>query len=116
MPSAFDELFATAGFPDLLDNFGEPVIYTPRSGAPVEVMAIITREPARAFEVNGKVITPRFLVRVLNDSALGIAVQTLNTGGDKIELFDRPTDATKKERTIVALLSSDSGVVELAVN
>lgn len=116
MPSAFDELFATAGFPDLLDNFGEPVIYTPLGGSPVEVMAIITREPARAFEVNGKVITPRFLVRVLNDSTLGIAVESLNTGGDKIQIYDRPTNVTQKERTIVALINSDSGVVELAVN
>jgi len=116
MPSAFDELFATAGFPDLLSNFGEPVTYIPREGGTVEISAIITREPARAFEVNGKVITPRFLVRVHNSATLGIAVESLNTGGDKIELFDRPTDTTPKERTIVALLSSDSGVVELAVN
>lgn len=116
MPSAFDELFATAGFPDLLDNFGEPVTYTPRSGTAREVMAIITREPARAFEVNGKVITPRFLVRVVNDSELGIAVESLNTGGDKLTLLDRPTDAQPNQRTIVALLSSDSGVVEVAVN
>lgn len=116
MPSAFDELFATAGFPDLLSNFGEPVTYIPRSGGSVGISAIITREPARAFEVNGKVITPRFLVRVHNDATIGIAVESLNTGGDKIELLDRPTDTTPKERTIVALLSSDSGVVELAVN
>lgn len=116
MPSAFDELFATAGFPDLLAQFGEPVTYTPRSGSAVAITAIITREPARSYEVNGKVITPKFLVRVLNDAALGIAVESLNTGGDKLSLLDRPTSSTATERTIVALLSSDSSVVEIAVN
>ena len=108
MPSAFDELFATAGFPDLLVNFGEPVTYTPLSGAPVSATAIITREPARSFEVNGKVITPRFLVRM--------PIRAVNTGGDKITLYDRPSDASPREHTVVALLSTDSGVIELAVN
>ena len=116
MPSAFDELFATAGFPDLLDNFGEPVTYTPRGGSPVEVVAIITRDPARAFEVNGKVITPRFLVRLTNSPELGVAVESVNTGGDRITLKYMPPDATAKEHTVVALLSTDSGVIELAVN
>lgn len=116
MPSVFDELFATAGFPDLLANYGEPVTYIPRSGGSVSIMAIITREPARSYEVNGKVITPRFLLRVHNDAVIGIAVESLDTGGDKVDLLDRPTGTTPKERTIVALLSSDSGVVELAVN
>lgn len=116
MPSAFDELFATAGFPDLLDNFGEPVIYTPRGGSAVSITAIVTRENVRPYEVNGKIITPRFVVRVHNSATTGIALETLNTGGDKLSLKDRPTSSTPTERTVLALLSSDSGVVEVALS
>lgn len=116
MPSAFDNLFATAGFPDLLSNFGEPVTYTKRGGVALVIDAIIVRDGVRAYEVNGRLITPRFVVRFHSDETLGITAESVNTGGDTIGLKDKPTSDTETTRTVLALLSSEAGVCEVAVS
>lgn len=116
MPSAFDSLFATAGFPDLLTHFGEPVTYMPRGGVAVVINAIVVREGVRSYEVNGRVITPRFVVRFHSDTGLGVAAASVNTGGDTIGIKDKPTSGSETTRTVLALLSSEAGVCEVAVS
>lgn len=49
MGTTFDSHFAAAGFPMLLDNFGESVVYFPNGGGRRPILAIVEPQPASHF-------------------------------------------------------------------
>ena len=115
MPTAFDSLFASAAFPALLTQFGEAVIYHPLVGSSRSINAIVTRDPRAQYGPNDQVIRPQFIVRVLNDSTLGISSAELNDGGDEMSVTQRVGDSAQVRVRIKVLNSQDSGVLNLAL-
>ena len=115
MPTAFDSLFALAAFPVLLTQYGEAVTYVPLIGSPRSITGIVERSPRAQYGPNDQVIRPQFVVRVLNDSTLGISSAELNDGGDQITVTERIGDAAQVTIRIKLLNSQDSGVLNLAL-
>ena len=113
MSTAFDALFASAGFPVLLGQFGETIYYySSRTGRAREIQAIVNREPPSMY-VAGNVVSPRFAIRVLNDATSGISSEEVNLGNGWIELYAKIGDADLLAVSIHSLTSQDAGVTGL---
>ena len=113
MPSAFDSLFASAGFPVLLAQYGESVFYySSQTGSAREITAIVNREPPSLY-VAGNVVSPRFTIRCLNDSTTGISSKEVNLGDGWIELYADIGDSDLTAVSIHSRNSQDSGVMNL---
>ena len=115
MPSVFDTRFARSGFVRLLRHHGETVTYLPAAGGSRSLTAIIDREPPTIYDASGNAVTAEFMVRVHNDSTIGISASELDTGGDGIELLEHSSDTTPVRKTILKMVSQDGGVVVLAL-
>lgn len=114
MPSVFDKRFKRIGFPHLLSQYGEPVVYRPRSGGARSIVAIIEREP-HSFYQAGELVTPTFVIRVKNDCGEGISSSEVDTGGDQIELREDVGDIQGRYTSVMKKMSDDSGVLVLAL-
>ena len=113
MSTAFDALFASAGFPVLLTQFGETIFYySSRTGRSREIQAIVNREPPSMY-VAGNVVSPKFAIRVLNDSTSGISSEEVNLGNGWIELYERIGDTNLIAVGIHSMTSQDAGVTGL---
>lgn len=113
MPSVFDRRFKRSGFPGLLTQFGEPIVYHFRAGGSRSINAIINRDPPATYNVAGEVIMPSFEIRVIADCKTGVLSSEVDTGGDEVELRGDVSDATFKTCSILKKESDDSGVVVL---
>lgn len=109
MASLFDTLFSTNGFPALQSTFGEPVVYRFRAGTTEDVDVLVNREPNQQLDEKGEVYQPRFLVIV------PIASRLVDTGGDKIDLLEHPTDTTAKTYSVLQIMSQNGSTTELAI-
>ena len=114
MPTVFDQQFAVSGFPQLLENFGEPITYYPTGGGKRKLMAIVERNPPAIISVTGNAVMPSATIRVHN-ARCGIQSSTVNIGTDEIELPLEIGDTTLKRFSLMTLLSQDSGVTHLAL-
>lgn len=115
MPSIFDRQFAASGFPSLVSNFGEPVIYHFASGGHRSVNAIIERSPPAQYDAAGNVITPSFVIRLANSATTGVLSTEVNTGGDQVSLLLKVDDTVPTKRSVLVLQSQDSSVIVLAL-
>ena len=115
MPSVFDQHFANAGFPMLLEQFGEPIKYVPSGGGKRSIAAIIERNPPAIFDASGNAVMPTATIRVYNSCRSGIASQELDTGKDEIEMLGKIGEQVPKRFSVMTLLAQDSGVTHLAV-
>lgn len=84
--TAFDDRFAEACAPRLLDEHGEWINYLPCSGQPRRIRALVDR-----FDRHGPVEAPDLtsdhaMIEVLDDPVLGIDADMLETGGDRVQL------------------------------
>jgi hypothetical protein len=116
MPSIHDRRFKLVGFPLLLQQYGEPITYIPRSGASRTINAIINRNPLEVYDAaGGTVVLYPMSIRVYADSLSGISPAELNTGGDEVQLMERVDDTTSTRKTIMVLQSQANGVLTLAI-
>lgn len=115
MPTAFDAHFASAGFPLLLSQFGEPILYLPSGGGRRTVQAIVDRDPPAVFDASGNAVLRTAVIRVHNSCRVGISSQELNTGTDEIEIALMVGDSPVKRCSVMSLLSQDSGVTQFSV-
>lgn len=115
MPTVFDSHFATAGFPMLLDNFGESIAYIPASGQRRVISAIVERDPPAIFDAAGNAVMPTATIRVYNSIASGISSKNVDIGSDQVEFKLKIGDAKPKTFSLMTLMSQDSGVTQLAV-
>jgi len=115
MATVFDAHFAAAGFPMLLDNFGESITYLPFSGGSRSIIAIVEREPPAILDAAGNAVLPRAAIRVYNSCRSGISSKELDTGKDQIEMRLKVGDALPTTMSIMQMTSQDSGVTSLAV-
>lgn len=115
MVTTFDSHFASAGFPMLLDNFGESVVYFPNGGGRRPVLAIIERNPPAIFDASGNAVLPTATIRVYNSCRSGIASSEINIGTDEIEFVLKVGQTLPKRFSFMTLMSQDAGVTQLAV-
>ena len=116
MPSLFDDLFSSVGFPVLGLVFGEPAEYLFRSvshehsGTQMDFTdAIINRSPPEAVNEKGEVYQPKFTVQLNLDPKL------VNIGGDKIRIREHASDTEFKTYGVYKLLGQVGMVVVLEV-
>lgn len=115
MPTVFDSHFAAAGFPMLLDQFGESITYLPNGGGERSIKAIVDRDPPAILDAAGNTVIPQFIVRANNSCRSGISSRELDSGRDMLRFVKRIGDAIPGTYSIGQMLSQDSGVVQLAV-
>jgi len=112
--TTFDTRYAARALPKLLANFGEPVVYYPRSGKPRTITAIVDREPPQSGGDFDEHRGPRFSVEVTNDQQDGIASDCIDIGGDRLEFAQRK-GGTAVKMSIVQIENQDAGMLRLEV-
>ena len=115
MASRFDRQFQDSGFPQLLEAFGEPVIYRLRSGEEREFNAIITRSPNAFYDVAGNVVLPEFTIRFPSSETNGVLSSEVDTGGDTVELIPEIGGEVYVTKTVIKRLSQSGKVVSVAL-
>jgi hypothetical protein len=115
MGTTFDSHFAAAGFPMLLDNFGESVVYFPNGGGRRSILAIVERNPPAIFDASGNAVLPTATLRVYNSCRSGISSKEIDIGKDEIEFVLKIGETIPKRFSFMTLLSQDAGVSQLAV-
>ena len=115
MATQFDSHFSAAGFPLLIAEFGESIVYLPRGGGRRPITAIVERNPPAVFDASGNAVFPTATIRVYNSCRSGISSQEVDTGKDEIEMLLRVGETVPKRFSLMTLLSQDSGVTHLSV-
>jgi len=93
----------------------EMVTYFPVSGTVRRIKAVVTRsgpENLPGMEAGG---LPAFEILVRNHATKGIASDTVDTGGDKIE-FAKNVDERPKVMRITEIINHDAGLMLLAAS
>jgi len=115
MPSVFDRQFAAIGFPGLLTQFGEPVVYLLAGGGTRSFDAIIERSPPAIYDAAGNVVMPKYTIRFSGSCKGGVQAKEVNTGGDRVSFIAEVGDAVPTKCTVMQIMSQDSGVIQLAL-
>lgn len=115
MATTFDSQFASAGFPILLSQFGESIVYAPLAGGERPIEAIIEREPPAIFDVAGNAVLPKAILRVTNSCRSGVASNEIDTGSDEFEFVLNVGEVIPKRFSVLRVISQDSGVLQVAV-
>lgn len=108
----FASQFARTGGVNLIYQFGESVTYVPDSGAERTIQAIVERETQ---VIDNGIPALATVVRVRNDSTLGISATEIDTGTDQLKVSLRVGEAAQT-RQIVRVVSTDNGFVRFMVN
>lgn len=110
MTSLFDDLFSSTGYPALGLVFGEPGEYLFYQGTTqVLTDVIVNRNPPELVNEKGEVYQPTFIVQV------SINPNLINTGGDRIKLYEHASDITFKTYAVAKLLAQEGLVCSLEV-
>ena len=115
MTTVFDSHFAAAGFPMLLDNFGESIAYCPAGGKRRVITAIVERNPPAIFDAAGNAILPTATIRVYNSKTSGISSREADIGSDQVEVVLKIGDVKPHVFSFNTMLSQDSGVTSWAL-
>ena len=115
MATRFDSHFAAAGFPMLLDNFGESIAYLPNGGKRRVITAIVERNPPSIFDASGNAILPTAMIRVYNSTRSGISSREADIGSDQVEFVLKIGDMKPRRFSFNTMLSQDSGVTSWAL-
>jgi len=107
--TVFDDLFKTSGFPMLIEQFGESILYVPLRGEKRPIKAIVDRNPPAPIGLDGSVVLPEITVSVFNSRYTGISSLEINTGGDRIEVSRRQGKQAVSLK--IEVLADDSGGV-----
>lgn len=113
MTSVFDRRFKKTGFPVLLAQFGEPITYHLNAGGDRSIDAIIERSPPAFYNAAGEVVLPDFAIRIYNDCKTGVLASEVDIGGDEVSLIEELGDSVLARKTVIKMVSQDSGVIHL---
>lgn len=115
MATTFDSHFASAGFPMLLEQFGESIVYLPTGGGRRSITAIVERNPPAIFDASGNAVLPTANIRVYNSCRTGIASSEINIGSDQVELVLKIGSTIPRTFSFMTMTSQDAGVTALAL-
>jgi hypothetical protein len=112
MTNRFATQFKKTAARGLLRQFGEAVTYYPAAGGSRSITAMVLRDELSTVPELGDVQSQSIVVRVLNDSVLGISATEIETGGDEIGVALRLGE-TAERRAIVRVQADSTGIVRL---
>lgn len=115
MSTTFDSHFASAGFPMLLQQFGESIVYKPTGGGRRVISAIVERNPPAVFDAAGNAVLPTATIRVYNSCRSGISSREVDIGSDEIEMVLKIGETIPRTFSLMTMTSQDSGVTVLAL-
>jgi hypothetical protein len=95
-------------------DHGETVIYRKDMSIARSIVAVVNRR-APEDTIGGNAHTPHMVLSVRNDSTYGIDANELNVNGDRIEIYYRIGDASRKVFTICELVEHDAGMLLIRV-
>jgi hypothetical protein len=118
--TAFDDLFTAMALSPLEQEFGETVVYCPRTGGQRTITAVhVERHPPQEFPDVPRALGPQIIVTVENDSTTGISSAEVDIGGDEIIVSWRQgaTDPVfgPANRRIKKLIDDQAGQCRLEV-
>jgi hypothetical protein len=90
-------------------SMAEDVVYTPATGTPRTIRALVSRQQADAY---GNTLSPMMTVSVANDATQGIVASSLNVGSDTITVSERP-GKTAEARNINRILINNAAYLRL---
>ncbi len=115
MATRFAQQFIRTAVPNILRQFGETVVYFANgNGAGREITAVVVRDPLAIIAEIGEVLSQAMIVRVVNDSTLGISATDIDTGRDRIWV-PITADGDPEARSIVRVLSDTNGFLRVLV-
>jgi len=104
----------TTGVLTMMAAWGETAIYRPRSGMPRTITVIVDRDDVAAVNGAPSRRSPSLTVYARNDPLAGIDLDTLDTGGDQLDLARR-VGGDLAGREISRLVSQDAGLIAVEV-
>lgn len=116
--SDFDDQFS-ASFTDLLDMYGQSVVYRPGGGTPRTITAIVNNAPPEPTPGIDNAPVAKCIVRALSDASNatygGIDPAAVDTGRDKIDVPLR-SGGTAYTLRVTQVQNDNGGVTSLAVS
>jgi len=109
MASLFDRMFRQSAVPVHQQYHGEAVVYRFRDGSTENFVGPIDRQPIQILGLKGEVWQPRFVITIPVETKL------VNTGGDRVDVFEHPTDTVAKTYSVLQILSQNGLTTELAL-
>lgn len=98
------------------DEFAESIVYFPRSGGSVTIRAIVDREPPGFYDAAGNVVLPQYMIIIANNCTYGREYDSIDRGGDEVELVDKFGESTRKRLTVIHVSERDfGGAITLAL-
>jgi hypothetical protein len=114
MPTRFAQQFKRTAVRNLVRQFGETIGYSHAGASERLIQAIVVRDPTAILAEIGEVVVNAMIVRVVNDSATGIAATDLDTGRDYVSVA-LVADGEPERRSIIQVLSDTNGFVRFLV-
>lgn len=102
-----------------MDQWGEEITYTPRTGAERSMLAIVTRKVPREVGPQSEAVRPAITIEVLNratasgtDGYGGISSAEVNTGGDKVTVAEH-IGGTARAMAVLGIVDQDEAMLTL---
>ena len=115
MSDVFDDTLKAAADSFFLLPGAEMVTYFPATGSARRIKAVVSRTGPANLPGIADGSFPGFSVLVKNHATEGIASDSVNTGGDKIECAKRVAERPKLLR-LTEIIDHDAGLVLLAAS
>lgn len=97
----------------IADEFAEAIQYTPKSGSPKTIKAVINRKRLTpGGEESGRTLQNQIEIFIANDSTYGI--DSINKGGDEV-FFPEVLGGADVNFVVVDILGEDQGMWHLLV-
>jgi len=98
------------------NDFAERIVYFFRSGGSESVSAIVERSPSAIYDPAGNVVLPVFQLTISNSCQSGITTETIDTGGDEVEVIAQLGSPIPRRCTVVAIQERDfEGAITISV-
>ena len=112
--SNFSDMFSLYGSQPHIDNFGEDVVYYPRSGGQRTIKAKVYRSPMQFINETGELPSQELIVTVKNSDCDGISSTEIDTGGDELGVALRQGSELQR-RSIARVIKDHNGMVKFMV-
>lgn len=98
------------------NDFAERIVYFFRSGGSESVSAIVERSPSAIYDAAGNVVLPVFSITISNNCKSGITTETIDTGGDEVEVVAELGSPIPRRCTVIAIQERDfEGAITISV-
>lgn len=114
LPNRFAQQWSLTARRLMMHQFGETVVYYPRSGGSRTITAHVRRNTMEIIQETGDLASQALIVTVPNDTCKGISSDEIDTGGDEIAVALR-VGLTTQRRSVARILSDHNGMTRILV-